>query len=95
MITVAVQFQLSYSRPPNKRPSSRSGEAVGNCPKWGRGVGGCEEGRGSSAGRPADAPYQIRGGGGGGQGKHVLYPTAFMVYAVFPSISLSPFYILL
>jgi hypothetical protein len=34
------QYLLSYSQPPNQRPSSRSSEAVESCPKWGRDTGG-------------------------------------------------------
>ncbi len=40
MITAAVQYQLSYSRPPNERESSRSATAASNCPKEERVYGG-------------------------------------------------------
>ncbi len=56
IVTVAVQHQLLNSRPPNQRPSSRSTEAVSNCPNGvGReGAGQGEKGGGREGGRRPD-----------------------------------------
>jgi hypothetical protein len=68
MITVAVQYQLSYSQSPNWRPSSTSGEVTENCPKsnvgeGGRGLRGEEV---AQAGQLLSLSHLERGEGRGG-----------------------------